>query len=250
MQDIVLHGLKRSGNHVLIEWLTRHRRLFHVNDIANVNRQIAEPGYYDFPLSSAAIRRRRRWRRLFRHGPWPITWLYSIEDQPIDREIVDIQRTALNIVLVRDFENLFASRIRQATARPFPAYSGSHDAVMKRALDLWVQHVTAALARERLTKGWIGVSYDLFVGHKAYRAHLAHELGFSRVAPLPEKRTRQGGGSSFDGHSDPGAGRGLHRRKDLLNEEEAALLEEIRHHPGVAEADRLLTAFRGRWQGR
>lgn len=199
----VLHGMKRSGNHALVNWLLPQLRCVFVNNAIPLG-PILRGKPFPRPLPFAA------WWRKQQRGPLDAaqTLLVTLEDHalqalPFLPQGIELRR----LLVVRRPEQLFSSRIRKAARVDMPAYPTGNDAVMQRAVAVWKQHARCYLGQELAHyPGRVAVSFDAWFADRAYRAAISAALGvefddsgFGRVGA-------EGGGSSFDGTAFDGRG--------------------------------------------
>src|SRR5688500_1596779 len=193
----LFHGMKRSGNHAVIEWLLPQMRCAFVNNAIPLG-PILRGKPFPAPTAFAAWYPRQK---IESEAQSQRGLLVSLEDHdlgvsPFHREGLDLR----HILLVRQPQHLFSSRLRKAWRVDMPAYTRSYeDAVMQRAIGIWKQHARCYLREEDVFPGRIAILFDAWVSDPGYRASVSSALGvefddagFGRVAGV-------GGGSSFDG---------------------------------------------------
>jgi hypothetical protein len=240
----IFQGMKRSGNHAVINWMLGGGRFFFINNVFWIDRAMA--GHYRFPVSMARVIARKRLRKFARTGFWATTNLLSVEDFSISTRLFEVQGEVTNILLVRDPENLFASRIRMAFKTQKPAFSRRMDVTMQRAISIWLEHADELLGTTEHLPNHIGVYFDKWVSDPGYRNLIAARLGISCQEDDISVRAKEGGGSSFSGYEivDPSEADNLHRRRRHLNERESALLDAVMAVPRIKETRlRLLAQF-------
>lgn len=243
----LFHGMKRSGNHAVIEWLLPQLRCAFVNNAIALG-PILRGKPFPAPIAFAAWlpRQKIESETQAQHG-----LLVSLEDHdldvsPFEREGLDLRR----ILLVRQPGHLFSSRLRKAWRVDMPAYTRSYeDAVMQRAIGVWKQHARCYLGQEDAFPGRIAILFDAWVSDPGYRAAVSNALGvgfddsgFGRVAEV-------GGGSSFDGTRYHGRGHEMNvlDRESQLEARERQVLDRIFEEPEsrrLREAMRLADPFR------
>lgn len=241
---LIFQGMKRSGNHAVINWMLGGGRFFLINNVFWLDRAMA--GHYHFPVSMARVIARKRLRKFARTGFWATKNLLSVEDFSISDRLFEVQGDVTNILLVRDPENLFASRIRMASKTQKPAFSRRMDVTMQRAISIWLEHADELLGITEHLPNHIGVYFDKWVSDPAYRNLIAARLGISCEEDDIRVRAKEGGGSSFSGHKtvDSSEADNLHRRRHYLNERESALLDAVMAVPRMKETRaRLLAQF-------
>lgn len=237
----LFHGMKRSGNHAVIEWLLPQVNCAFVNNAIPLGpilrgRPFPAPTRFSSWLAKQEVAAEIQSQDGL---------LVSLEDHdlsvsPFPCEGLDLQR----ILLVRQPENLFSSRLRKAWRVDMPAYTRSYeDAVMQRAIGIWKQHARCYLEETDAFPGRVAILFDAWVSDPAYRAAVSsalgvgfRDLGFGRVADV-------GGGSSFDGTSYHGRGHEMNvlDRVSQLEYREREVLDRIFEEP---ESRRLREAMR------
>lgn len=221
----VLHGMKRSGNHALVNWLLPQLRCAFINNAIPIG-PILRGGMFPERVPFEA------WRSRFAPGSGEMdTFLVSLEDHALEvlpflTDGIELRR----LLIVRRPDQLFSSRIRKAFRVAMPAYPSRNDAVMQRAAATWKQHARCFLGEEtQAYPGRTAVSFDAWVASPDYRAAISGSLGvrfddsgFGRVSD-------EGGGSSFDGGTFDGHGHemDLANRVSQLEPHERAVLDEV-----------------------
>lgn len=221
---LLLHGMKRSGNHALVNWLLPQFEAAFVNNLVPVG-ELLRGKPMPTPVSFADWRQRRREAS----GCEATSWLVSLEDHPPSLQpFRDIDVPCGHVVLVRDPWQLFSSRIRKAFRVQMPAYPRSNDAVMQRAVGLWKQHARCYLRRDG-RGGAVAVLFDTWVRDREYRRAVSTALGLAFDDAGFGRVSGEGGGSSFDGTRFDGDGHrmDLANRVAALTAVERALLDEI-----------------------
>ena len=204
---MVMHGLKRSGNHAVINWIRAHDRFLFFNNIIPIapilRGQQPIPPTEDF---AGWLQRQELPRRLpfsvFPKKMWlrRRTVLVSLEDHEVHvKPFRNIPCALTNVLIVRDPDNLFASRIRKASMVNNPAYPKQAGPAMDRVRDLWKKHAREYLGLTAHLEHKVGIYFNAWFADQGYRRRLSQRLdlaftdrGFSQVSAI-------GGGSSFDG---------------------------------------------------
>lgn len=209
MQTWAFHGMRRSGNHVVLNWSGLTESTFFMNDILR-NEQVSvllgDPfspkGFWAWFLRLSLRKRMRKpllktGRRLASRG-----LCVSLEDWPIDKPIFrPWPRRCQHILLLRDPLNMFASRIRMNNGMHVVYGKERSDLYFQNSIELWKSHAREFLGHTNLLPGHVGVYYDRWVVDAAYRAAIAARL---RLVPDEGALNRvavEGGGSSFEGLS-------------------------------------------------
>ena len=241
MQSIfVIHHMKRSGGHAVINWLVNNTpgAKFFNNDIP-INPILA--GHCSVPIVPLPY---AEW--LARHGGdlqsmnEASTVLVSLEDHELWVRPFDLP-TAQTIVILRHPQNLFASRIRKAANCPHMlAYHLADSKLRTRAARIWKEHARAALSGADGGQPLTAIFYEAWLTSEGYRAKLAHHFNLAALHNPFEHFAEEGGGSSF-GQVDINPA-DLIRRADFLDAAEKAILVTILSDPEIAELADSITA--------
>jgi hypothetical protein len=226
----VIQGLKRSGNHAVINWLQAHRSAFFFNNIIPAapilrgERAIPEPEDFRRWFRRELRRRHRAVDYLAaRLTLWRHDLMVSLEDLDVRvRPFLDVPYELVNVLVVRDPYNLFASRIRKASLVDHPAYPGRPGPAMDRVVDQWKIHAREFLGMTSHLENRVGVYFDAWFADPGYRRDLCRRLDLSFTDKGFSTVSRTGGGSSFDSTSYDGANQSmavLDRRRDLTDAE-------------------------------
>jgi hypothetical protein len=203
--EVRVVGMSRSGNHAIINWVLAQwpGRTCFLN--------CAEPGSNPFRSARPRTPELPPWRALYedfeigaeRAGRFSRKdlLLHSYEDTflgPFKKpehelrheEWVGRSRRRIDLLILRDPRNLFASRLASG-------YGWLEDELVAR---VWAQHAREFLGRRRnLTQERLPVSYNEWVTSPAYRQALAEALGLQFDDSAAHKVPAAAGGSSFDG---------------------------------------------------
>lgn len=203
-------GLSRSGNHAIIRWLLQQatgRTCF-----LNCAEGKTNPFLSARPLASGLAYETNDphfdWDQE-RRGQWSQKDLliYSYEDSflgyvchPLfeqNRERwIGRSRQHLDILILRDPFNLFASRRRAGFSAVSPA----------TAVRIWKQHAREALGCGRyLGRSAVWLYYNRWATDRTYRQQIAARLGLSFSDKGIARVPKTAGGSSFDGMRYDGA---------------------------------------------
>ena len=193
---VVVAGLKRSGNHVFINWLLAQSRgpCFFVNDIPPQMDPVSLPGVarLRLPVSEPTL------VISYEDQAWPALREGGLQDL-LERAGGNITERKLCFVL-RDPRNLMASRFRKWPEERDDATR------TEAAIALWHNHV-AALGASDGDFDIVPVWYPSFVTSTAYRASLSDSLGIAHGDRGLDEIPHYGHGSSFGGTSArPGEG--------------------------------------------
>ncbi|MET4632136.1 hypothetical protein [Kaistia defluvii] len=237
MQTWAFHGMRRSGNHVVLNWSGLTESTFFMNDILQ-REQV--PALLGDPFPTKAflhwfprVCARRYVRRMLRKTGWKLLTrglCVSLEDWPIDKPIfTPWPRRCQHILLLRDPLNMFASRIRMSNGMHVLYGKDRADDYFQNSIELWKSHAGEFLGHTHLLPGHVGVYYDRWVVDAAYRAAIAARL---RLVPDEGALYRvavEGGGSSFEGLSPLGEDAIARRlsRHSQLDDREQKLLARV-----------------------
>lgn len=203
--EIRVVGMSRSGNHAIVNWILAQwpGRTCFLN--------CAEPGwspfvsarprtpelsgwrapYEDFEIEAERAGRLSR-KDLLIHS-YEDTFLgpfAKAENEARHDEWVGRSRRRVDLLILRDPRNLFASRLASG-------YGWLDDELVAR---VWSQHAREFLGlRRNLRQERLPVSYNEWVGSFAYRHRVAEALGLEFDDSAAHKVPAAAGGSSFDG---------------------------------------------------
>jgi len=233
----IVHGMKRSGNHAIINWLRAHGHFIFFNNIIPVapilEGEASMPPPQDF----------EKWlRRQLTFGRIPFTGrlarfvrrnhalMVSLEDHQLSvRPFLDLPRDVTNVLILRDPVNLFASRIRKAFLLDHPAYPRENGAAMGRVIELWKSHAREFLGLTNQLGNRVSVSFNAWFSSEDYRTSLGEALGLAASGEAFAGVADTGGGSSFDGTLMDGQSQSMDvlDRRSRLSERERAVLENV-----------------------
>jgi hypothetical protein len=236
-------GMSRSGNHAIIGWIMAQAkgRVLFLNCVQGKYNPFltARPLKDDdgaiatYPVDLEKERRRRFSRKDL--------LIYSHEDHFLGHACSDLfeyyhdgfvgkSKRRLDVLILRDPFNLFASRLR----------SGYGEVPHATALRMWKQHAREFLGlTRRLKHGPVLILYNRWVLDRAYRQELAEALGLRFSDAGVNRVAACAGGSSFDGLSQDGRAQkmkvferwrhyaGERRYRELFDAEVFSLSERI-----------------------
>jgi len=211
--EIQVLGLQRSGNHAILAWLFQQfdEPVYFFNNVRHFGNPMREFQPVDLP-NTVPMRRGNspgRTRRLHEvEQQQKKTLVYSYENLPLDRlrvrslvpdreNVIGRSRRLCRVLIVRDFYNWLASRIRyhEITRSEVPPFRK-----VERFVSGWLAYaseylrITDYIADMEVT----AVSYNRWVTDERYRHELLLELDVpvknNSISYVP----RAGGGSSFD----------------------------------------------------
>ncbi len=246
---MIIHGMKRSGNHAIIGWLCNQGRFLFFNNVIPIapilRRERKCPPTTDF----AVWLRHRCPHALHRFFGHYHTVIASLEDHSLHiRPFCNMPAAVTTILIVRDPRNLFASRIRKSSLMPnHPSYPHTMGPNMQRAVNLWKQHAQECLGVTNHLENKVCLYFNSWFSDSMYRRDISRQLnlnftdkGFSQVSHI-------GGGSSFEGTQLDGASgkmNVLNRELDLTDSE-ALLLEKLFEDRELQDLERELSARYG-----
>jgi hypothetical protein len=208
---LLVHGLKRSGNHAFVNWLmgcgsfTFFNNIIPIKPVLRGEKPIPPPVDYEWWLAQRLLKEDRQ---------KPV--IASLEDHALTVvPFIRVRCPFAHVLVLRDPVNLFASRIRKARRVDNPAYAREQGPAMQRAIDLWKMHAREFLGRTDLLAAHVGVYFNAWFTNEDYRRDVCTRLGMKftdrRFARVPST----GGGSSFDRTTFDGD----NVRMDVLNRE-------------------------------
>lgn len=248
---ILLWGLKRSGNHAIINWLKPQARMLFFNNIIPIapillkKSPLPDPVPYDEWVRERTTLVQRLDNRL--RG---LTILASIEDHELTlspfRVLPD---DTTNIILLRDPGNFLASRIRKGFKIDHPAYPRVNGAGMQRVVNLWKSYARECLSESSHLKNKLVVYFPRWFADRDYRRSISRSLGLRYSDAGFGVVSRHGGGSSFDRTEFDGAAtnmRVLDRTRQVEGEEKAVLDELLQDSELLEYSERVERCFGGR----
>lgn len=241
---VFFHGLKRSGNHAVIEWILRNQpRLRHVNNAFAIEHDFRKPGFWKLPRNYYRFKLRTSrefdlFTRIFGRV------LISFEDYPVGTQFFRAPPRHTTVVLIRSARNVFASRVRQALRSDSPSFPREMNLIMIRSMKVWEDQADYFESNHGKSN-FVGIHFDLWLTDELYRKRTAQRLGFEEHSPPTPDRPDFGGGSSFSGTA-PLASDEQFRLLDRASElqlEERRLLDQILGDNDLALASKKLEAF-------
>jgi hypothetical protein len=208
-------GMSRSGNHALANWIVRQAvgRVCFINCAEPRSNPfhtarplddgaVAEANYAGFDLSAERSGRlTRKDLLLFSHEDCFLGMLSRAGAFETNHDRwLGPSRRRVDLLLLRDPFNLFASRIN----------GGTGSVASATAFRIWKQHAREFLElRRHLRDDRVLVNYNRWVREEAYRREVAEALGlpFSDAGRLQVPAV--GSGSSFDGRAFDGNADGM-----------------------------------------
>ncbi len=196
---ILVNGLKRSGNHAVINWLRAHGSFTFFNNVIPVRPILnGQPLPPPFETLDAFLKSRvpdKSGRTLFSSGRRILISLEDMElDVPLIENLDDVKLYSL--LILRDPRNLFASRIRKGGRVDNPAYSTDEES-MRRVVALWKSHAREYLELTHRLRGQVvPVYYNAWFSSRDCRRQLSRQLGL-RFTDKGLKKVSDWGGRKF-----------------------------------------------------
>jgi hypothetical protein len=232
----LMHGMKRSGNHAIINWLLPQLDCVHFNNLIPLGPILrGRPMPISEPFAA--------WRHAQeqRIGTPLRRLLVSLEDHDLGTmPFTDVDVPIRRLLVLRNPRQLFASRLRKAFRVDMPAYPRRAGPILQRAVALWKQHARCYLGEHAAFPGRIAVSYDSWFADVDYRRAISAALGTTFVDAGFGKVSAEGGGSSFDGTGFDGRGHlmSVGDRDASLEPHERELLDQVFGDDELRELDR------------
>jgi hypothetical protein len=241
---LAVHGLKRSGNHAIINWLLGQAPFEFFNNVIWINPILnGEPyppryenldGLLKTRIASRYERFKLRWTR-------PV--MLSLEDHPLTiSPFMHPERLdSVNVLVLRDPRNLFASRIRM-TKRLDVACFRTDDASIRHFVELWKSHAREFVGATTVLPRRVCIYYNAWCSSQEYRRSVSERLHLTFTDARFNLVSDEGGGSSFDGLEYDGKGSQmdvLNRHAQLTPEEAHVLARVLADEEVVALAARI-----------
>ena len=248
-KKILLFGMKRSGNHGIINWLRGQNPFIFCNNIIPIAPMLVHKQPFPKPCEFNPWLNQRRdnqvkgddWSCLGNHQLKSIAdhdVLVSIEDQDIlSFPFVINDEPFQTLLVLRDPVNMLASRIKRAASLDHPAYPKTTGPMMDRVVATWKSHAREYLGLTQHLPNKTNIYFNAWFSSAKYREHISHQLslefndsGFTRVS-------KEGGGSSFEGTSKSGANQKMEvlNRLSYLNEAQQNLIQNVLLDPEITE---------------
>ncbi|NEO54345.1 MAG: hypothetical protein F6K54_15385, partial [Okeania sp. SIO3B5] len=210
-KEIRVAGMKRTGNHAIINWVKSQQN----GDVGFINNVLANQNPYRYKYENL--------RDQFPEHKWAIEHnrqqakgnfikrdclIYSYEDFPLDQIASDkfernhdlyLGKSAMryDLLIIRDPFNLFASRLKiSSQAKHFLSVNSPN----KTMIDLWIDYAKEYLGETNYLKhNKVCVNYNQWFADIEYRRKIAEKLQIEFSDAGIDKVTSFGGGSSFEG---------------------------------------------------
>jgi hypothetical protein len=250
--------MKRSGNHALATWLRAQADFVYFNNVLPMRPVLWHGMRIPEPMSPDAFMRWQLRKARKRSGGFaPVAWtqwrlrhkpvLAGLEDHPPGLRLLATTVGVTHLLIVRDVENMLASRIRKAfRIGANPAYPREPGLLFDRVVANWKAHARELLGETNLLPNKVCAEFATWVASRAYRAAIAAQLGLVFDDRGHPRVSEIGGGSSFDGMRFDGASGEMRllRRAEQLEGPERALLEGVLADPELPALSRALDAHR------
>lgn len=236
----LLHGMKRSGNHAITNWLIPQLDCAYFNNViplGGILRGRPVPAPQPFEQWHEA-RQRERGQSLNR-------LLVTLEDHDLGlAPFLGAEPGLRRLLILRSARQMFSSRIRKSFQVDMPAYPRSDGPVLQRAIGLWKQHARCFLDGDETCPGRTAILFDAWFSDPGYRAAISLALavtfddtGYGRVSGT-------GGGSSFDGVEFDGRAHlmSVTDRDSHLDAREKALLDTVFRDRELVELEQAVVA--------
>jgi hypothetical protein len=235
---VVAHGLKRSGNHAIINWLLGHAPFEFFNNVIWINPILNGEPYpprYENLDGLLATRIASRYERLKLRWTRPV--MVSLEDHPLTvSPFVHPERLdPVNVLILRDPRNVFASRIRMVKRLDVACFK-TDEASIRHFVELWKSHAREFVGATSLLQRKVCVYYNAWCANEDYRRSVSRQLRLTFTDAGFNQVSDEGGGSSFDGLEYDGKGSQMNvlNRHAQLDAEEARILERVLEDEEVA----------------
>ncbi|MGF1457734.1 MAG: hypothetical protein ACFBSG_01770 [Leptolyngbyaceae cyanobacterium] len=208
--EIRMVGLRRSGNHALIDWIEKQHadqntgRFKHINDVPlseNPFRHEYEyfsDHYPEYPKEIEQVRLESIGK--FQKKDYLI---FNYEDYSLDKIVksgferkhdwyVGKSARRVDLLIMRDPFNLLASRLKKGFVSVKSTYASF--------TDIWISYAKEFLGETNfLPEEKVCVNYNHWVEDYSYRKKIAQQIGLTFTDAGFNQVARRAGGSSFDG---------------------------------------------------
>ena len=254
MKDLIMvHGMKRTANHAVIDWILAQDQFIFSNNIIPVapilrgEATLPEPVDFTLWLKREHSPQKRFLRTLadpFLNRNRRI--MVSLEDLELGiQPFQNIPCPVTHVLILRNPQNLFASRIRKASRIDHPSYPRQTGEALDGYIRLWKSQAREFLGETSQLPDRVGVYFDRWFVDEEYRKAISRRLdveftdaGFSGVSQV-------GGGSSFDGTRFDGQSGAMDvlNRRDQLDPDEQRLLETVLADDELMELEARIEAY-------
>lgn len=242
---IIVRGMKRSGNHAIINWLQAHDRFIFFNNIIKIRpildgeKKLPSPKDFRQWLQKIVLANESQVCYFSKENvsealSMKHSFIMSLEDHDLQiKPFINVPAShgIKNILILRDPCNLFASRIRKASLvkKDTPVYPKCMGLEMNRVVELWKSYAREYLGLTNHLENRVCIYFNSWFSNRDYRQSISRKLnmeftdsGFSTVL-------RAGGGSSFDRTSFDGKNHMMDvlNRQKYLTASEQQLLKKV-----------------------
>jgi len=235
---ILVHGMQRSGNHAIVQWISAHERFIFRNNVIPIapildgKSEMPQPERFETWFKAEL-------RPPLRFLPFSVLsrvllpsayFMASLEDHTLDtRPFYAAPLEVSNALIIRDAHNMFASRLRRAWQIEHPTFPRAEGALMDRVIANWKSHAREFLGLTNILNGATMIHFDRWFANKEDRQRISESLGLPFTDAGFSVVSNVGGGSSFDGTKFDGEGSKMQvlDRKDQLDEREREVFEAI-----------------------
>ncbi len=214
-KEIHFFGLKRSGNHAVINWLLKNsisKKPVHINNVYDL---VEIPPKVILPISVQSKVSDKTDLLILSYEDVSLTSIINIPlFSPSNNLLKDSERH--NILLLRDATNFIASRMRiLKSIEDAQVTNPIQKVTMEKVVDLWISYAKEYIGETNYIPNKVLINFDNWFSNKQYRDNLISrlfhsgvnsDLGINEVLP-------NGRGSSFDGLSY----NGMAQEMDVLN---------------------------------
>jgi len=194
---ILVHGLQRSGSHAIVYWIQGETEIPLFKNLVPIGPILSGHAAMPNPRDFAGWLQEPAQTKRMRRAPRRDQIIVGLEDHALDLvPFSGVPCPIVNVLILRDPFNLFASRIRRAAVSDAPQYAPRH---IPRAVELWKRHALEFLDRTRLLENKVCVYYNEWFRSRTYRERTSATLGFENCEARFARVPGAGGGSSFDG---------------------------------------------------
>ena len=234
---IIVHGMQRSGNHAIIQWIEAQGQFIFYNNVIPMAPillgESSMPPEQEFDQwFRSRLMARHRWipKPLVEWALRKKIMMLSLEDLPLETSVFrncpfDIQQ----VLILRDPYNMFASRIRRAWQIDHPTFPRTPGPLMDRVIETWKNHAREFLGDTHQLGDCVRIYFDEWFADSSARQKISAQLELDFTDDGLERVSNVGGGSSFEGTGFDGQGRKMNvlDRSAQLAEPERALLDEV-----------------------
>ncbi|NEP03880.1 MAG: hypothetical protein F6K25_09825 [Okeania sp. SIO2G4] len=224
-KEIRVAGMKRSGNHAIINWVKSQQN----GDVGFINNVLANQNPYrykyenlrdKFPEHKWAIEHNRQQAKgnfikrdclIYSYEYFPLEQIANDKFERNHDIYLGKSATRYDILIIRDPFNLLASRLKISSK---VAYFLSVNSPNKTMIDLWLDYAKEYLGETNYLKhNKVCVNYNQWFADVEYRRNIADKLQMEFSDAGIDMVTSFGGGSSFEGKEFDGKATSM----DVLN---------------------------------